>query len=117
MSSLAEVLTARALPETPLAEATAFSCDSGDFGSGTSSSTKLIHGGLRYLEHYKFRLVPESLRERERLLQRHLISSGPCGFCCLTTSSRPRWMLRLGLFIYDHLAAESYAQAGAWIFD
>ena len=45
-------------------------CDSGDFGSGTSSaSTKLIHGGLRYLEHYKFRLVAESLRERERLLQ------------------------------------------------
>ena len=80
-------------------------CDSGDFGSGTSSaSTKLIHGGLRYLEHYKFRLVAESLRERERLLQAapHIIR--PMRFLLPHHKAlRPRWMLRLGLFIYDHL--------------
>ena len=80
-------------------------CDSGDFGSGTSSaSTKLIHGGLRYLEHYKFRLVAESLRERERLWQAapHII--WPMRFLLPHHKAlRPRWLLRLGLFIYDHL--------------
>ena len=80
-------------------------CDHGDFGSGTSSvSTKLIHGGLRYLEHYKFRLVAESLRERERLWQAapHII--WPMRFLLPHHKAlRPRWLLRLGLFIYDHL--------------
>ena len=77
-------------------------CDHGDFGSGTSSvSTKLIHGGLRYLEHYKFRLVAESLRERERLWQAapHII--WPMRFLLPHHKAlRPRWLLRLGLFIY-----------------
>ena len=80
-------------------------CDAGDFGSGTSSaSTKLIHGGLRYLEHFKFRLVAESLRERERLWQMapHIIR--PMRFLLPHHRTlRPRWLLRLGLFIYDHL--------------
>lgn len=80
-------------------------CDAGDFGSGTSSaSTKLIHGGLRYLEYYKFRLVAESLRERERLWQMapHII--WPMRFLLPHHQAlRPRWLLRLGLFIYDHL--------------
>lgn len=80
-------------------------CDAGDFGSGTSSaSTKLIHGGLRYLEYYKFRLVAESLRERERLWQMapHII--WPMRFLLPHHRAlRPRWLLRLGLFIYDHL--------------
>jgi glycerol-3-phosphate dehydrogenase len=80
-------------------------CDSGDFASGTSSaSTKLIHGGLRYLEHYKFRLVAESLRERERLWQLapHII--WPMRFLLPHHKGlRPQWLLRLGLFIYDHL--------------
>ncbi|NCF45612.1 MAG: glycerol-3-phosphate dehydrogenase [Proteobacteria bacterium] len=80
-------------------------CDSGDFGSGTSSaSTKLIHGGLRYLEHYKFRLVREALRERERLWQLapHII--WPMRFVLPHHRGlRPQWLLRLGLFIYDHL--------------
>ena len=80
-------------------------CDSGDFGSGTSSaSTKLIHGGLRYLEYYKFRLVAESLRERETLWQMapHII--WPMRFVLPHHKGlRPQWLLRLGLFIYDHL--------------
>ena len=77
--------------------------------SGTSSaSTKLIHGGLRYLEYYKFRLVAESLRERERLWQMapHII--WPMRFLLPHHQAlRPRWLLRLGLFIYDHLGGRA----------
>jgi glycerol-3-phosphate dehydrogenase len=76
-----------------------------DLASGTSSaSTKLIHGGLRYLEHGWFRLVREALTEREVLLRMapHLIR--PMRFVLpLEPGLRPRWLLRLGLFIYDHL--------------
>ena len=76
-----------------------------DFASGTSSSsTKLIHGGLRYLEHYKFRLVQESLKEREILLNMapHII--WPMRFILPHSKGmRPKWFLRLGLAIYDHL--------------
>lgn len=80
-------------------------CDSGDFGGGTSSaSTKLIHGGLRYLEHYEFRLVREALMEREVLWQMapHII--WPMRFVLPHHRGlRPRWLLRLGLFLYDNL--------------
>jgi glycerol-3-phosphate dehydrogenase len=76
-----------------------------DLASGTSSaSTKLIHGGLRYLEHYEFRLVREALIEREVLLQSapHII--WPLRFILPHHDGlRPRWMIRLGLFLYDHL--------------
>jgi glycerol-3-phosphate dehydrogenase len=76
-----------------------------DLGSGTSSrSTKLIHGGLRYLEHYEFRLVREALIEREILLRNapHLIA--PLRFVLPHHRElRPAWLLRLGLFLYDHL--------------
>ncbi|CAN1542645.1 GlpA Glycerol-3-phosphate dehydrogenase [Rhabdaerophilaceae bacterium] len=76
-----------------------------DLASATSSaSTKLIHGGLRYLEHYAFRLVRESLMERERLwaIAPHII--WPLRFILpQMPGMRPGWMLRLGLFIYDHL--------------
>lgn len=79
--------------------------EQGDLAGATSSaSTKLIHGGLRYLEHYKFRLVRESLMEREVLwaLAPHLIQ--PLRFVLPHHAGlRPRWMLRLGLFLYDHL--------------
>jgi glycerol-3-phosphate dehydrogenase len=77
-----------------------------DLGAHTSSSsTKLVHGGLRYLEHYEFGLVRKSLAEREVLLRnaphivwplRFLIPHDP--------SMRPVWMIRIGLFLYDHLA-------------
>ncbi len=77
----------------------------GDLASGTSSgSTKLIHGGLRYLEHYEFGLVRESLIERERLwkIAPHII--WPMRFVLpYRKGLRPRWMLRAGLFLYDHI--------------
>ncbi len=80
-------------------------CERADFAGGTSSaSTKLIHGGLRYLEHYEFRLVRESLMERETLwaMAPHIIS--PMRFVLPHRAGvRPAWLLRLGLFVYDHL--------------
>lgn len=76
-----------------------------DLASGTSSaSTKLIHGGLRYLEHYEFRLVREALTEREVLwaMAPHII--WPLRFVLPHhIGLRPTWLLRLGLFLYDHL--------------
>jgi glycerol-3-phosphate dehydrogenase len=79
--------------------------EQGDLAGATSSaSTKLIHGGLRYLEHYEFKLVREALEERERLwaIAPHLIQ--PLRFVLPHHRSlRPRWMLRLGLFLYDHI--------------
>lgn len=80
-------------------------CEADDLASGTSSqSTKLIHGGLRYLEHYEFRLVREALRERETLWQiaPHIIQ--PLRFVLPHHKGlRPYWLLRLGLFIYDNI--------------
>ena len=77
-----------------------------DLASGTSSgSTKLIHGGLRYLEHYEFRLVREALKEREVLLSiaPHII--WPMRFLLpYNQGMRPAWLIRLGLLLYDHLA-------------
>jgi glycerol-3-phosphate dehydrogenase len=79
--------------------------EQGDLASGTSSaSTKLIHGGLRYLELREFRLVRESLTEREVLLRAapHII--WPLRFVLpYRPGGRPWWLLRTGLFIYDHL--------------
>jgi glycerol-3-phosphate dehydrogenase len=79
--------------------------EQGDLAGGTSSaSTKLIHGGLRYLEYREFRLVRESLSEREVLLRSapHII--WPLRFVLpYRPGGRPWWMLRAGLFIYDHL--------------
>ncbi|WP_135466764.1 glycerol-3-phosphate dehydrogenase [Crenalkalicoccus roseus] len=78
----------------------------GDLGGATSSaSSKLIHGGLRYLEQYEFRLVREALAEREVLLRiaPHII--WPMRFVLPhRPEMRPRWMIRAGLFLYDHLA-------------
>jgi glycerol-3-phosphate dehydrogenase len=82
-----------------------FVAEQNDLASGTSSaSTKLIHGGLRYLEHYEFRLVREALIEREVLLKSapHII--WPLRFILPHHRGlRPRWLIRLGLFMYDHL--------------
>ncbi|MGH8698191.1 MAG: glycerol-3-phosphate dehydrogenase, partial [Burkholderiales bacterium] len=76
-----------------------------DLGAHTSSaSSKLIHGGLRYLEQFEFRLVAESLAEREVLLRiaGHLVR--PMRFIMPHVPLlRPRWMIRTGLFLYDHL--------------
>ena len=77
-----------------------------DLSSGTSSaSTKLIHGGLRYLEHYEFRLVRKSLMEREVLwkMAPHVI--WPLRFVLPHHKGlRPAWILRVGLFLYDHIS-------------
>ncbi len=77
-----------------------------DLASGTSSfSTKLIHGGLRYLEYYEFRLVRESLMEREVLWQMapHIIWPMRFVLPYAKGGPRPAWMVRLGLFLYDHI--------------
>jgi len=82
-----------------------FLAERDDLACGTSSaSTKLIHGGLRYLEHYEFRLVRESLIEREVLLSMapHIIR--PLRFVLPhQTGLRPAWLIRIGLFLYDHM--------------
>jgi glycerol-3-phosphate dehydrogenase len=82
-----------------------FLCEMDDLASGTSSwSTKLIHGGLRYLEYYEFRLVREALIEREILWQiaPHIVH--PLRFVLPHHAGlRPAWLLRLGLFLYDHI--------------
>lgn len=80
-------------------------CEKGDLAEGTSSrSGKLVHGGLRYLEYYEFRLVREALIEREVLLESapHII--WPLRFVLPhSPEDRPAWLVRLGLFLYDHL--------------
>ncbi|MDA1323981.1 MAG: glycerol-3-phosphate dehydrogenase [Proteobacteria bacterium] len=83
--------------------------EAGDLAGATSSaSSKLIHGGLRYLEHWEFRLVREALAEREVLLAKapHLIR--PMRFVLPHVAAlRSRWLIRLGLFLYDHLSTRT----------
>jgi glycerol-3-phosphate dehydrogenase len=80
-------------------------CEQGDLAGATSSaSTKLLHGGLRYLEYYEFRLVREALQEREVVwrMAPHIVR--PRRFVLPDAGkTRSRWILRLGLFLYDHL--------------
>lgn len=80
-------------------------CEKDDFAQGTSSrSGKLVHGGLRYLEYYEFRLVREALIEREVLLAAapHII--WPMRFVLPhSPEQRPAWLIQIGLFLYDHL--------------
>src|ERR1051326_250389 len=74
----------------------------------SSASSKLIHGGLRYLELYEFRLVAEALAEREILLGIAAHLTSPMRFVMPHVPElRPRWMIRVGLFLYDHLARRS----------
>lgn len=83
-------------------------------GATSSASTKLIHGGLRYLEHFEFRLVREALQERELLLKLapHII--WPLDFVLPHVPGiRPAWMVRLGLYLYDHLGGLKNLQASA----
>src|SRR6202034_4841236 len=84
-----------------------------DLASVTSSwSTKLVHGGLRYLEYYEFHLVREALAEREVLwrIAPHIIR--PLRFVLpYHEGLRPAWLLRLGLFLYDHLGGRQLLPA------
>jgi len=90
-------------------------CEQDDLASATSSaSSKLIHGGLRYLEQYEFRLVREALAEREVLLNiaTHIVR--PLRFVLPHDHTlRPVWMIRAGLFLYDHLAKRSARLPGS----
>lgn len=73
-------------------------------GATSSASTKLIHGGLRYLENYDFKMVRKALKEREILLRTapHLVHPIAC-VLPQDEEARPEWMIRIGLFLYDHL--------------
>ena len=88
-------------------------CEQDDLAQHTSSaSTKLIHGGLRYLEHYEFALVRKALSERERLLKSAPHIMRPLRFVMPhDPSMRPAWMIRMGLWLYDHLAKREWLPA------
>jgi len=92
-------------------------CEQDDLASHTSSAaTKLVHGGLRYLEYYEFSLVRKALREREVLMRSapHIIH--PLRFVMPhDPSMRPQWMIRAGLFLYDHLARRDVLPATATV--
>ena len=92
--------------------------DKGDFGSGTSShSSRLIHGGIRYLEQRDFRLVFEASRERRVLLRiaPHLVRPLPFVFPVYRGSRVPGWKLRAGMWLYDALAAFRNVKAHRWL--
>lgn len=92
--------------------------DKGDFGSGTSSvSSRLIHGGLRYLEQYDFHLVREASRERRVLLRvaPHLVHPLPFLFPVYRGARVPGWKLRLGLWVYDLLSAFGNVRMHRWL--
>ena len=83
--------------------------EKGDFASGTSSkSTKLIHGGLRYLENFEFDLVHEALRERAIQLKAapHLVKPLKFILPVYETDRRPLWMIQLGVALYDFLSGK-----------
>ena len=92
--------------------------EKGDFGSGTSSvSSRLIHGGLRYLEQYDFHLVLEASRERRVLLRiaPHLVRPLPFVFPVYRGARVPSWKLRCGLWLYDLLAAFRNVRRHRWL--
>lgn len=92
-------------------------CEKGDLGGGASSaSTKLIHGGLRYLEYFEIRLVREALAEREVLLGMAPHIVWPMRFRLPHMPGlRPRWMIRAGLFLYDWLGSRNTLTASGTV--
>ncbi len=92
-------------------------CEQGDLAAHTSSSsTKLIHGGLRYLEYYEFALVRKALQEREVLLRSAPHIMWPLRFVMPHDAAmRPAWMIRVGLFLYDQLARREVLPASRGI--
>lgn len=90
----------------------------GDFASGTSGrSSRLVHGGLRYLEHYAFRLVQESVRERRILLRiaPHLVWPRSFLFPLYAGDRVPRWQLAAGMWLYDALASFRNVERHRWL--
>ena len=92
-------------------------CEKDDLAQHTSSSsTKLIHGGLRYLEHYEFSLVRKALAEREVLLKSAPHIMWPLRFVMPhDPGMRPVWVIRIGLFLYDHLARREVLPASTTV--
>src|SRR4029077_1085631 len=92
-------------------------CEQDDLAAHTSSaSTKLIHGGLRYLEDFHFALVRKALKEREVLLAAAPHIMRPLHFVMPHAAHlRPAWMIRAGLFLYDHLARRAHLAASSAI--
>jgi len=92
-------------------------CEKDDLAQHTSSSsTKLIHGGLRYLEYYEFSLVRKALAEREVLLKSAPHIMWPLRFVMPhDPGMRPVWMIRIGLFLYDHLAKREVLPASTTV--
>jgi glycerol-3-phosphate dehydrogenase len=92
-------------------------CEQDDLARHTSSSsTKLIHGGLRYLEYYEFSLVRKALAERELLLKSAPHIMWPLRFVMPHDKAmRPVWMVRIGLFLYDHLAKREWLPASTTV--
>lgn len=92
-------------------------CEKDDLASKTSSSSsKLIHGGLRYLENFDISMVKRALDERQRLLTLapHLVH--PIPFVLpYQPNNRPVWLLRTGLFLYDHLSRKNQLPSSTWI--
>ena len=86
-----------------------FLADKGKVGSATSSwSTKLIHGGLRYLENYDFKLVRESLKEREIIHKIAPHITRPVPFVIpYNNKIRSKWLIKIGLFIYDNIGGKT----------
>jgi glycerol-3-phosphate dehydrogenase len=92
--------------------------DKGDFGAGTSShSSRLIHGGIRYLEQRNFRLVFEASHERRVLLRiaPHLVRPLPFLFPVYGGARVPAWKLRAGMWLYDILAAFRNVKSHRWL--
>lgn len=92
--------------------------DRGDFASGTSGrSSRLVHGGLRYLEHYAFRLVHEATRERRTLLRiaPHLVWPQSFLFPLYAGGRIPRWQLAAGMWLYDALATFRNVERHRWL--
>lgn len=95
-----------------------FLCEKDDFGSATSAwSSKLIHGGLRYLEFYEFKIVRKALKERETLIkiaphmvreQRFILPYKP--------HLRSKWLIRIGLFLYDHLYLSQHLKKSSYVY-
>ncbi len=91
--------------------------EQGDLAQGTSSvSSKLFHGGLRYLEYYEFSLVRKALKEREVLLSAMPHISYPMRFIMPHHKGlRAKWLIRMGLFLYDHLGKRKWLAGSSQI--
>ena len=113
LASSAAASTARASRAMPRGAAPGCCCSrrATSRAAPRRASTKLIHGGLRYLEHYEFGLVREALGEREALwrIAPHIDPAAALRAAACARACARRWLLRLGLFLYDHIGGRKRA--------